>query len=45
MKNQSWRGINFPSDKGDWEKCEKSNLTINFNVFYTKMKNYILPTF
>ena len=30
----NWEGINYPSEKDDWKKIEKSNLTI-----------YILPTF
>ena len=27
-------GINYPSEKDDWEKFEKNNLTIFLNVFY-----------
>ena len=28
--------INFPSDKDDWEKIEKNNLTIAANVLHAK---------
>ena len=27
------KGINYPSEKGDWKKFEKNNLTIALNVF------------
>ena len=26
------KGINYPSEKGDWKKFEKNNLTIALNV-------------
>ena len=29
-------GINLPSEKDDWKKIEKNNVTINLNVFYAK---------
>ena len=29
---------NFPSDKNDWKKVEKNNLTIAFNALYAKNK-------
>ena len=29
-------GINYSSEKCDWQKSEKSNLTIAFNVLYAK---------
>ena len=29
-------GINFPSDKDDWKKIEKNNLTIALNLLYVK---------
>ena len=31
-----WEKIDFPSDKGDWNKFEKSNRTISGNVLYGK---------
>ena len=24
----NWQGINYPSEKDDWKKCEKTNLMI-----------------
>ena len=32
----NWEGINFPSEKDDWKKFEKNNLTIALNVLYAK---------
>ena len=29
-----WKGINFSSEKGDWKKFEKSNVTIALNVLH-----------
>ena len=34
-------GIDFPSEKDDWEKCEKNNLAIALNVLYTKKEKNI----
>ena len=31
-----WEGIKFPSEKDDWKKFEKNNVTIPVNVFYAK---------
>ena len=31
-----WEKINFPSEKDDWEKIEKNNITIDLNVLYAK---------
>ena len=42
--NKNWDGINFPSENDDWEKLEKNNVTISFNVSYDK-KEKIYPTF
>ena len=33
----NWEGINYPSEKDDWKKYEKNNLTIPLNVFYAKI--------
>ena len=30
----NWKGINFPSEKDDWKKFEKNNVTIVLNVLY-----------
>ena len=40
----NWEEINFPSEKDDWKKFEKNNITITLNVLYAK-KNYILLMF
>ena len=37
-------GINFPSEKDDWKKFEKNNITIALNVFYAK-KEKIYPAY
>ena len=38
--------INFSSEKDDWEKIEKNNVTIVFNVLYVnKRKKYTLYMF
>ena len=40
----NWEEINFPSEKDDWKKFEKNNITITLNVLYAK-KNYVLLIF
>ena len=35
-----WEGKNFPLEKDDWEKNDKSNVTIALTVLYAK--KYIL---
>ena len=35
-------GIDFPSEKDDWEKCEKNNLAIALNVLYTEKEKIYL---
>ena len=34
-------GIDFPSEKDDWEKCEKNNLAIALNVLYKEKEKNI----
>ena len=34
-------GIHFPSEKDDWKKFEKNNLTIALNVSYAKKRKNI----
>ena len=36
INKYNWEGLNFPSEKDDWNKFEKSNVTIALNVFYAK---------
>ena len=31
MNKYNWEGINFPSEKDDWKKCEKNNVSIVLN--------------
>ena len=40
-----WEGIHFPSEKDDWKKFEKNNVTIALNVLYVKKEKYILIMF
>ena len=37
----NWEGINFPSEKDDWKKFEKNNVTIALNVLYAKKEKNI----
>ena len=37
-KESQWEKQNFSSDKDDWKKVEKNNLTIAFNALYAKNK-------
>ena len=39
----NWEGISYPSEKSDWKKLDKNNLTIAENVLDAK-KIYILAT-
>ena len=36
INKYNWKGINYPSEKGDYRKSEKNNLTISFNALYQK---------
>ena len=45
INRYSWEEINFPSEKDDRKKFEKSNVTIAFNVLYAKKEKYILLIF
>ena len=45
INKYNWKGINFPSEKDDWKKIKKNNVTIALNVLYAKKKKYILPMF
>ena len=36
INKYNWEGINIPSEKDDWEKFEKNNVTIALNVLYAK---------
>ena len=32
LKKYDWEGVNFPSDKCDWKKFGKNNITFTFNI-------------
>ena len=36
INKYNWKGINFPSEKDNWKKFEKNNVTIALNVLHTK---------
>ena len=36
INKYNWKGINFPSEKDNWEKFEKNNVTNALNVLYAK---------
>ena len=36
VKKYNWEGIKFSSQKDDWKKFEKNNVTIALNVLYVK---------
>ena len=38
INKYNWKGINFSSEKNDWKKIEKTNVTIALNVLYVKKK-------
>ena len=44
INKYNWEGINFPSEKDDWKKFDKNNVTIAFNVLYAK-KEKIYPAY
>ena len=46
INRYKWEGTNFPSEKDDWKRLEKNNITIPLNVLYArKIKKHILLTF
>ena len=45
INKYNWDAINFPSEKDDWTKFEKNNVTILLNVLYAKKKKDILLMF
>ena len=36
INKYNWEGLNFPSEKDDWNNFEKNNVTIALNVLYAK---------
>ena len=41
INKYNWEVINFPSEKDDWKKFEKNNVTTGLNVFYAKKEKNI----
>ena len=41
INKYNWKGIDFPSEKDNWKKFEKNNVTIALNVLYTKKEKNI----
>ena len=41
INKYTWEGIHFPSEKHDWMKFEKNNVTIAINVLYAKKEKNI----
>ena len=41
INKYNWEGINFPSEKDDWKKFEKNNVTVAINVLYAKKRKNI----
>ena len=44
INKYNWEGTIFPSEKDDWKKFEKNNVTIALNVLYAK-KEKIYPAY
>ena len=38
----NWKGINYPSERDEWKKIEKNNVTISINVLYAKKEKIYL---
>ena len=41
INKYNWEGINYTSEKYNWEKFQKNNVTIAFNVLYAKKEKNI----
>ena len=39
INKYNWDGKNYPSEKDDWKKIEKNDITIPLNVLHTKVEN------
>ena len=44
INKYNWEEINYPSEKYDWKKFEKNNVTIGLNVLHAK-KEEIFPAY
>ena len=36
LSKYEWEGIHFSSEKDDWKKTEKNNVTVVLNILYAK---------
>ena len=45
INKYNWKEINLPSEKDDWKKLEKNNISIALNVLYTKIEKHTLLMF
>ena len=45
INKYNWKEINLPSEKDDWKKLEKNNVSIALNVLYTKIEKHTLLMF
>ena len=41
INRYKWEGINFPSEKDNWKKFEKTKVAIALNVLYAKKEKNI----
>ena len=41
INKYNWGGINFPSEKDEWKKFGKNNVTMALNVLYAKKEKNI----
>ena len=41
INKYTWKGINVPSEKDNWKKFGKNNVTIALNVLYIKKRKNI----
>ena len=39
INKYNWERVNFPSEKDNWKKITKNNVTIALNVLYAKNKS------
>ena len=44
VNKYNWEGINFPSEKNDWNKFEKNNVKFTPNILHTE-KEKIYPAY
>ena len=45
INKNNWEKIHFPSEKDDWKKNEKKNVTFARDVLYAKKEKNIYPAY